>query len=375
MNAVLPLVEARRAKAGEVFRARGVPHRRVEAWKYSDLRASLEDAAVVEAGTAVWTLASLPTGVESFDLGDLSHAPDWVSRNLGTLGTIGAMDAASLAFAKGGLALRISGAVAEPLRLRLTGQGHARLLVVLEPGASATLVERHGAETNLRNTGTEIVLGAGAQFEHLRIAEEAAEGISLAGIEATLEREARYRGHFTNLGGKLSRVDSNILLRGEGASAELSGVDVLRDATHADVTTHVDHAVGNTQSTQIFKKVAGGKARSIYQGVVTVREGANGSDSRQTAKGLLLGDRAEIDLKPELEIFADDVKCAHGAAVGDLDVESLFYLKARGIPEDEARNLLIHAFLGDALDQIADETLRGEVWALVEAQLVQMGAA
>src|SRR6185312_15183491 len=105
---------------------------------------------------------------------------------------------------------------------------------------------------------------------------------------------------------------------------------------HADVTTHVAHEVGRTQSTQLFKKVVSGHARAVYQGKVTVAQGANGSDSRQSAKALLLGNRAEADLKPELEIFADDVKCAHGAAVGDLDADSLFYLRARGIPETEA---------------------------------------
>jgi Fe-S cluster assembly protein SufD len=119
----------------------------------------------------------------------------------------------------------------------------------------------------------------------------------------------------------------------------------------------------------LFKNVAGGHSRAVYQGKITVREGANGSDSRQTAKGLLLGARAEIDLKPELEIFADDVKCAHGAAVGDLDSDSLFYLRARGITQVEARNLLIRAFLEDAVLQIADETIRAEVWRAVEEAL------
>ena len=117
-------------------------------------------------------------------------------------------------------------------------------------------------------------------------------------------------------------------------------------------------ASGNTHSTQLFKHVAGGKSRAVYQGKVTVAKGADGSDSSQTAKALLLGEQAEADLKPELEIFADDVKCAHGAAVGDLDADSLFYLRARGIPEAEARGLLLHAFLEDAVAEIADDDLR-----------------
>jgi Fe-S cluster assembly protein SufD len=131
----------------------------------------------------------------------------------------------------------------------------------------------------------------------------------------------------------------------------------------------VTHASGKTQSTQLFKYVAGGQGRGVYQGKVTVAQGANGSDSRQTAKGLLLGNRAEIDLKPELEILADDVQCAHGAAVGDLDAESLFYLRSRGIPEAEARALLMRAFIGDAVEQIEDETIRASIWQAVDAVL------
>jgi Fe-S cluster assembly protein SufD len=166
----------------------------------------------------------------------------------------------------------------------------------------------------------------------------------------------------------------HIALEGEGAQAHLSGVSMLGDGGHADVTTRIVHAVGNTQSTQLFKTIASGKSRGVYQGKIGVAEGANGSDSRQTAKGLLLGERAEIDLKPELEILADDVKCAHGAAVGDLDPESLFYLRSRGVPEAEARALLMRAFLEDAVAEIGDETIRGEVWSRVEAALVELSA-
>jgi Fe-S cluster assembly protein SufD len=183
-----------------------------------------------------------------------------------------------------------------------------------------------------------------------------------------------YRAHFMTTGSKLSRTELQIALEGEGAQAHLSGVSVLGEAGHADITTRIAHAVGNTQSTQLFKIIAGGKSRGVYQGKISVAEGANGSDSRQTAKGLLLGERAEIDLKPELEILADDVKCAHGAAVGDLDPESLFYLRSRGLPEGEARALLMRAFLEDAVAEIADETIRGEVWSRVETALKELSA-
>jgi Fe-S cluster assembly protein SufD len=189
-----------------------------------------------------------------------------------------------------------------------------------------------------------------------------------------LARDARYHGHFANFGAKLSRTELAILLEGENSEAHLSGVSVLSGQAHADVTTHVTHAVGRTQSTQLFKHVVGGRGQAVYQGRVTVAQGAGGSDSRQTAKALLLSERAEADLKPELEIFADDVKCAHGAAVGDLDADSLFYLRTRGIPEREARHLLIHAFLEDALTDIAADDLREAVRGAVSQALNEVAA-
>jgi Fe-S cluster assembly protein SufD len=180
-----------------------------------------------------------------------------------------------------------------------------------------------------------------------------------------------YRAHFASFGSKLSRMELEIVLEGEGAQAHLSGVSVLDAKRHSDVTTHVIHRHGNTASTQLFKHVVGASGRAVYQGKVTVAKGANGSDSNQTAKALLLGETGEADLKPELEIFADDVKCAHGAAVGDLDAESLFYLRARGIAEAAARGLLLHAFLEDAVAEITSvdqrELVRTELLTALRA--------
>jgi Fe-S cluster assembly protein SufD len=223
---------------------------------------------------------------------------------------------------------------------------------------------------DLANIAVDIVVGRGARLTHVRHAatNDAAQFVDYA---VRLVEGSGYRSHFANFGGRLSRVELHVLLEGEGAEANLSGVGAL-DGAHADLTTHVTHAVGATRSTQLVKYVAGGRARGVYQGKVTVAPGANGSDSSQTAKGLLLGDRAEIDLKPELEILADDVKCAHGAAVGDLDMDSLFYLRTRGVPESEARAILMRAFLADAVDDIVDEALRAEVWRAVDAALEKL---
>ncbi len=146
----------------------------------------------------------------------------------------------------------------------------------------------------------DVAIGAGAHFVHARLARKSA-GVRIEDVSATVAEGGSYRLHCANFGAQLSRLELDIKLQGEGAEAHLSGVSLL-DGTHSDVTTHIDHVVGNTSSTQLFKHVAGGKARAVYQGRITVREGADGSDSRQTAKALLLDERAEADLKPELEI-------------------------------------------------------------------------
>jgi Fe-S cluster assembly protein SufD len=374
MNAVAPWLDARRAEAGEAFAAHGIPHRRVEEWKYSDLRANLDREKIEHAPTAKLRIENLPDGVELFNLsGSEERAPDWVKRHLGNIGVnANAMNAASLALARGGVALRIPHGmhVSAPIRLHFSTAGHARVLVVVEESASLTLWESHSGDiSELRNIGTEIVLQDNAHLTHVRTACEAPTAVQVEEIAIKIAQDGRYRGYFANFGAKLSRLELHIVLEGKGAEAELSGVSVQGAYTHSDVTTHIVHAAGNTTSRQSFRHVAGGQARSIYQGRITVCEGANGSDSRQTAKGLLLGQRAEIDLKPELEIFADDVKCAHGAAVGDLDIDSMFYLRARGIPESEARNLLIRAFLEDTVSEIANEDIRGSVWRAVETAL------
>ena len=273
--------------------------------------------------------------------------------------------------ARTGVALRIPAAttVQEALRLDVSGTGHIRLLLVLEEGARLTLIEKQIDDAGLANVGFEVVLGTNAKLTHVRVAVAASDAVQVEEIAVLAEQDAHYCAHFANFGAKLSRLELQVKLAGEGARAQISGVSALSGNLHADITTHIDHATGNTQSTQLFKKAAGGHSRGVYQGKVTVRPGANGSDSRQTAKGLLLGERAEIDLKPELEILADDVKCAHGAAVGDLDEDSLFYLQSRGIPESEARSLLIRAFLEEPIAEIEDETIRASVWKLVEAAL------
>ncbi len=370
---VLGLPEARRNEAAALFRARGIPHRRIEQWKYSDLKAALGETGV-GAVVAEWLVGNLPSGVEVFDLSQKNppaKIPEWVREHFAAA-TDNTMSAASLALSSGGVGFRVpkDTNITDLLKVDFTGTGHVRGLLVLEDGASLTLVEGVGL-ADFRNVGFEIVLGQDSSLEHVRISPDAGDAVLVEEANVRIAAGGRYRAHFASFGSKLSRMELEIALEGAGAQAHLSGVSVLDGKRHSDVTTHIVHASGNTDSTQIFKHVAGGQSRAVYQGKVTVAKGANGSDSNQSAKALLLGDGAEADLKPELEIFADDVKCAHGAAVGDLDAESLFYLRARGISEAEARGLLLHAFLEDAVAQIVNtdqrELVRTELLTALKA--------
>ena len=359
----------RKAQAAAVVHSHGVPHRRIEEWKYSDLKAVLGERGL-GAVMAEWLVGNLPYGVEVFDLAQ-PNSPAWVMAHVGRP-TQNVMRAASLALSAGGVAFRVpkGAAITAPLKVDFTGPGHVRGLLVVEEGASLTLVEGVGV-SDFRNVGFEIVLGENARLEQVRVSPNAPDAVLVEEISLHIAAGGHYRGHFAGFGSKLARMELEIALEGEGAQAHLSGVAVLDGKRHSDVTTHIIHRVGNSHSTQLFKHVASGAARAVYQGKVTVAKGANGSDSSQTAKALLLGESAEADLKPELEIFADDVKCAHGAAVGDLDAESLFYLRARGIPESQARGLLLQAFLEDAVAEIENtdqrELVRTELLTALKA--------
>jgi Fe-S cluster assembly protein SufD len=355
----------------ETFRAQGIPHRRMEDWKYSDLRSVLDSSAFENSFGVTITLVDQSADIETI-VNDL--LPVWALERAANPAAGGTMDAAARAFQPSTIAIRVPRGVhvAQPLRIDFSGAGNGYVLLLLERGSSLTLTEIHRAGANgLRNISFSIALEEGAKLTHVRRELCAPELVAVETIGIEVGRNARYRAHFATQGAKLSRAELNIALVGDEAEIDLSGVSVLGDGLHADVTTHVDHKIGHTRSAQLVKSVAGGKSRGVYQGKITVREGADGSDSRQTAKGLLLGARAEIDLKPELEILADDVKCAHGAAIGDLDAESIFYLRSRGIPEEEARALLIRAFLEEAVEGIEREDIREAMWHFVEEGLAR----
>ena len=246
---------------------------------------------------------------------------------------------------------------------------------MVEEGASLRLLETHtgeGAAQTLANLGMELVLKPGAKLEHIRLQAESANALHVTSMGVSLARDAEYRALYAAMGARLSRLDIDVKLAAPGARATLHNVAVLSDGI-ADITTVMDHAAPHTTSRQLFKSVVGGRGRSVNQGRVTVRKGAVKSDSHQLFKALLLSPRAEADAKPELEIFADDVICGHGTAIGALDADALFYLRARGIPEDEAKGLLIRAFLEDAIEGFGGETVHDALAGRLDAALAGLG--
>jgi Fe-S cluster assembly protein SufD len=231
---------------------------------------------------------------------------------------------------------------------------HPRLLVALGDMAEAVLVERHlgGAGGGFTNQVAEVALGDGASFRHYVIHSEPEASTALETVTVTVGRDAAYRGFALTAGGGLVRREVEVALRQPGGAAQVDGAYLVDGDRHADTTILIDHQAAHCASRQTQKGVVDGHGRAVYQGKILVRPQAQKTDGYQLSQTLLLSPKAEADVKPELEIHADDVKCSHGATVGRLDTDALFFLRARGIPEAEARALLIQGFIGGALDEI-----------------------
>jgi Fe-S cluster assembly protein SufD len=245
---------------------------------------------------------------------------------------------------------------------------HPRHLIRLEAGASLTLIETATGPENARylhNPVFEIEVGFGAMLTHARIQQEAPRAFQLATVYARVEKGGTYDNFTLNAGGKLVRNEIHTLLAGPAATCHMNGAQLLRDGQHADTTTVLDHAAPDCASRQTYKTVLSGKSRGVFQGKILVRQPAQRTDGYQMNQALFLSPDAEIDSKPQLEIYADDVKCSHGATVGELDADQLFYLRARGIPESAARAMLVEAFLTEAVEGVSDPAARGALEAAV----------
>jgi Fe-S cluster assembly protein SufD len=249
---------------------------------------------------------------------------------------------------------------------------HPRALVLMGAGSRATLVESHvgsGAEVYLSNSVSEVVLDADAALEHYRVQNESTAAFHVALLSVRQAQGSHFAAHSIALGAALARQEVRIMLEGPDAEVALNGLYLPRGTQHLDNQTTIEHLAPRCTSRELYKGVIDDRGHGIFDGRIIVRPGAMKTDASQTNKNLLLSQLAQANTQPRLEIFADDVKCAHGAAVGQLDEQAVFYLRSRGIPLAAARSLLIYGFVREMLELIHLEPLRAHVERLVAAQL------
>lgn len=407
---VRDLREQGRARFAEL----GFPTVKNESWRYTNLRAldklAFQPAIAAETGVSFDVLptvrvdgtsgprlvfvdgrfraelsstAGLPAGVQLLNLADaLAHKPDLVGEHLGRLATPDELPLVALntAFLADGPLLHVPQGieVAEPVELVFVSVGsdehptafHPRTLIVAEDNSRVVIVEHHvglGAGATLSNGVGEVFVGANASVHHYKVQREQANAFHLSHTAAKVGGHGVYDNFILTTGARLSRNEVHSTFGGEHGDIHVSGAYMVRGDQHVDTSTFIDHAVPNCTSREVYKGVIDDSARAVFQGKILVRPGAQKTDGYQQNRALLLSDTAEIDAKPELEIYADDVKCSHGATAGELDDQQLFYLRARGIDKDTARGLLIGAFLAEALDEIPEEGVREAFQACVSS--------
>jgi Fe-S cluster assembly protein SufD len=396
-------VADRRRQAFEAYERAGLPHRRIEDWKYTDLRVLMRDvlplAAAPDAATMKRAGAALKLhairGVRRLVLVDGVFAPKLseiadLEKGLGirTLREVleagdtalhallfapensDSMVALNSAMMTDGLVIEVAdGAVlATPLHIVHIASGAApaamftRSLLKIGKAASATLVESYiaadGAKAYQVHDSLVVSIGDGARLDHVRLIEDGREAFNISSAVLRLGAHAHFNAFGMTSGASVSRYQAVIAFAGEGSKVETNGVNLLNGRQHADTTLFLDHAVPNCASREIFRAVVDDRGHSVFQGRIIVRPQAQKTDAKMMTRALLLSDEAEADNKPELEIFADDVTCGHGATTGALDESLLFYLRARGLSENEAQALLIQAFVGEAIESIANDALR-----------------
>lgn len=392
---------SRRDAARASFADAGLPHRRLEEWKYTDLRHVLEEACCaaapahdraivlpdVKSASAFSSIdrhvlvfvngrhradmskaVRLPKGVELHSLAEVlteQWAKDLVERRLDMARQSENIVDLNTALMRDGVALRIRKGVRldKPLHLLFLavddGASHTRNLIRLEEGAEATILESHiGTAAAFADIVTDISLGSAATLSHVKLQDEAASAVHMATLRAQLSEKSRLSSFAFTLGCGVSRTQNLIRFGGEGAEAHVNGAYALKSKQHADQFCVIDHAVPGCISHTLFKGVLDGASEGVFQGKVIVRPDAQKTDGRQMTHALLLSRDAAMNAKPELEIYADDVQCAHGSTVGELSHDAIFYLRSRGIPEARARQLLVSAFLDEALDLVPHEAAR-----------------
>ncbi len=418
LKASLPGHAAGRAAAHARFAAAGLPTRRVEAWKYTDLRAAMREAAPLAAkpneaetvvalkgpspfagigavtlsfvnGHHVGTDGAVPAGVTIISLAEALTAGHPLLAKLGTLALAQSDLALSLntAFMTDGAIIHVAdGAeIDPPLMLRFVTSGAspvataARSLLVVGTGAKITLVESHeggGALAHQPNTALEIIAGDGAVVQHVRLGLESAAAVALSTVTADLGAGTSLTSVNVALSGAVVRHQVFARFSGADARAQINGATLLKGSQHADSTLVVEHAAEpGGESRELFRTIVDDQASGVFQGKIIVQPHAQKTDGRMASNAVLLSEDAAMYNKPELEIFADDVACAHGATCGALDDELLFYLMSRGIAKPEAESLMIESFVGEAIDFIENEPVRSVLHGLVQQWLAARAAS
>ena len=407
-----------RQQAFEAYERTGLPHRRIEDWKYTDLRvlmrevlplaAAPDQAALTRAGAALKIHSIdgvrklvLVDGVFAPKLSELSNpeqglgirtlrevlegGDDALHAQLFAPDTSNPMVALNSAMMTDGLVIDVAdGAMlTQPLHIVHIASGatpaamFTRSLLKIGKAAGVTLVERFiaadGAKVYQAHDSLLVSIGDGARLDHVRLIEDSREAFNIASSVVTLGAKAHFNTFGMTSGSSVSRYQAVIAVAGEGSRVETNGVNLLNGRQHADTTLFLDHAVPHCSSREVFRAVVDDRGHSVFQGRIIVRPKAQKTDAKMMTRALLLSDEAEADNKPELEIFADDVTCGHGATTGALDESLLFYLRARGLSEKEAQALLIQAFVGEAIESIVDDNLRELVIAAASRWLAARG--
>ncbi|MBR0656425.1 Fe-S cluster assembly protein SufD [Plastoroseomonas arctica] len=389
-GARLPWLTALRDGAAATFATLGFPTRRAEAWKYTDL-APIGDAGFDEPLTLLEGSVALPPAGAAravfvdgrfradlatldglaFSARSLAGALDEVEGPLGALAQPArdAMAALNTMLFEDGLLIDVQdgvdGGVLELLSVATASERpqafHPRHLIRLGRGASLTIIETAmgtAGAAYLHNPVFEIGLEEDARLTHGRLQQESRAGFHLSTIYARVAGGAVYDNFTLNAGARLVRNEIHVALTGPKGACHMNGAQLIGDGQHADTATVLDHAAPDCASRQTYKTVLAGRARGVFQGRIHVHQAAQRTDGYQMNQALLLSEDAEMDSKPQLEIYADDVKCSHGATVGALDADQMFYLRARGIPEPAAKAMLVEAFLIEAVEQLPEGLLR-----------------
>ncbi len=401
-----------RAAAAARVEAVGFPTVRDEAWKYTNLAALMRQRFLPIASAPSFANEQLerllPDGLDTYRLvfvngrlrADLSSPtlgngevasslaqqlrdhPGALEPHLGrvlpdAIHSFAALNTAS--FVDGAcVRLRAGATLERPIHLIYVGVPEAlvqpRTLIIAQAGSRATIVEQYvGADGDryFTNAVTEVVLEQGASIEHYRLQQESGRGFHIGGLYVRGEAQSSFTSHAIDLGGLLVRNDLQVALNAVGAVCTLNGLYVADGRQHIDNHTCIDHAKPGCTSREFYKGVLDGRARAVFSGRVVVQPDAQRTDAEQVNNNLLLSEDAEIDTKPELEIYADDVKCSHGATVGQLDLDQLFYLRARGVDDAAARDLLTFAFANEILQRLRLAPLRATLERLLTTRLLQ----